>query len=151
MTATTVQPLRREILVDSDPALAFEVFVEQIGRWWPMDTHSVHGSGATVAFVDPGEGARIVESLAGADDAVWGTVNRWEPGRALGFTWHPGDDADAASQVTVSFEDVEGKTLVRLEHTGWEAFGERAAEARSNYDGGWAVVLGGYAARVAGA
>jgi hypothetical protein len=36
---------------------------------------------------------------------------------------------------------------VRLEHTGWESFGDRAAQARESYQQGWPVVLGAYAAQ----
>ena len=48
---STVPPIRREIIVDADPAAAFEVFTAALGRWWPMEEHSVHGKGATVAFL----------------------------------------------------------------------------------------------------
>ena len=66
----------------------------------------------------------------------------------LEFTWHPGQGDERASQVTVSFEDQDGKTLVRLEHSGWEAFGEQAQAARDEYGHGWPVVLDRYAAAV---
>lgn len=144
----TVPPLRREVLVDADRELAFAVFTQQIGGWWPLGEFSVHGAGATVAFDPAGVGGRIVESLAGADDATWGTVTRWEPVDAVAFTWHPGHGPDRASKVSVTFEDQDGKTLVRLEHTGWEVFGDQAEAARAEYDQGWPVVLDGYAARV---
>jgi uncharacterized protein YndB with AHSA1/START domain len=142
----TIPPLRREVLVDADRTLAFAVFTQRIGAWWPVDVHSVHGAGATVVFDAEEVGGRLVESKAGADDAVWGTVTRWEPVDAVAFTWHPGQGPERASQVSVTFEDSGGKTLVRLEHTGWEAFGERAQEAREEYDHGWPVVLDAYAA-----
>jgi uncharacterized protein YndB with AHSA1/START domain len=136
------------VLVDAPLDLAFEVFTERIGAWWPLADFSVYGDGASVAIVGPGVGARIVESKEGADDAIWGTFTRWEPPGAVAFTWHPGMGPDAASLVSVTFVETDGKTLVTLEHTGWESFGERAAEARENYQQGWAVVLGGYAARI---
>jgi uncharacterized protein YndB with AHSA1/START domain len=144
-----VPPLRREVIVDAGPALAFEVFTERIGAWWPLGGHSVYGDGADVRFADPGVGARIVESKQGEPDAVWGTVTRWVPGELVAFSWHPGMPAEAASTVAVTFEEVDGKTLVTLEHTGWESFGDRAAQARENYAGGWSVVLGAYVASVA--
>ena len=49
---STVPPLRREIIVDTDPATAFEVFTAQIGRWWPIAEKGVFGADATVAFDD---------------------------------------------------------------------------------------------------
>ena len=145
---TTVPPLRREIMVDADPDLAFAVFTERIGAWWPVGDFSVHGAGATVAFVDRGLGSTIVESSPGAADAVWGTVTRWDPPGSVAFTWHPGKGADEASQVSVAFEAADGKTLVRLEHTGWEIFADPVA-AREEYDHGWPAVLDDYAAVVA--
>jgi hypothetical protein len=36
-------------------------------------------------------------------------------------------------------------TVVELEHRGWEARGDRAAEVRAAYDGGWIGVLERYA------
>jgi uncharacterized protein YndB with AHSA1/START domain len=151
MTDTAVPSLRREILVDADPALAFAVFTEQIGRWWRLGEHSVYGAEASVGFDRLEVGGRIVESKAGAEDAVWGTVTTWEPGRSLAFTWHPGDTGERVSQVAVSFADEDGKTLVTLEHSGWEVFGELAAQARDDYGHGWPLVLGAYAERVAAA
>ena len=44
--------------------------------------------------------------------------------------------------MTVTFEETDGKTLVTLEHAGWEIFGDQAAQAREEYDHGWPVVLG---------
>jgi uncharacterized protein YndB with AHSA1/START domain len=140
-SGAAVPPLRREVLVDAGPDLAFSVFTERVGSWWPVEEHSVHGEGATVVFTDQGVGARIVESKQGAQDAVWGTVTRWEPPGLLAFTWHPGGSDAAASRVQVTFEETDGKTLVTLEHAGWEVFGDQAAQARESYDHGWPVVL----------
>ena len=49
----------------------------------------------------------------------------------------------------VTFTTVDDGTLVRLEHSGWEAFGDCAPEARASYEQGWPVVLRAYAARIA--
>ena len=96
----------------------------------------------------PGRRARGSWSRrTGADDSVWGTVTRWEPGEPDRVHLASGQGPEAASKVVVTFEETDGKTLVTLEHTGWESFGERAAEARENYASGWPVVLGRYAER----
>jgi uncharacterized protein YciI len=136
---STVPPIRREILVDAEPAVAFEVFTAGIGQWWPLEEHSVHGTGGAVAFED----GRLVERPADGEATVWGTVTRWEPPAAVAFTWHPGRPAERASHVAVTFGAEGSQTLVRLEHTGWEAFDDPAA-ARAEYDQGWPVVLGQY-------
>ncbi len=38
---STLPPIRREVLVDADPATAFDVFTVGIGRWWPLRELSV--------------------------------------------------------------------------------------------------------------
>jgi len=149
-----VPPIRREILVEADPAAAFEVFTGRIGRWWPLDELSVHGKYATVAFTESSAGSfaggQIIERSADGQTAVWGTVTRWEPPDLVAFSWHPGQPAERASQVLVTFAAAEaGQTLVRLEHAGWEAFADPAA-ARAEYDHGWPMVLGRYSAHVTG-
>jgi uncharacterized protein YndB with AHSA1/START domain len=146
-SGAAVPPVRREVLVAAPRDVAFDVFTSQIASWWPFRDHSVYGEGATVAFVDPGPGARIVESKDGEPDSVWGTVTRWEPHDLVAFTWHPGHSPEAPTHVVVTFEEVGNGTLVTLEHTGWENLGERAAMARSSYETGWAFVLGEYADR----
>ncbi|HEV2240595.1 MAG TPA: SRPBCC domain-containing protein [Streptosporangiaceae bacterium] len=135
---TTVPPIRREVLVDADPAAAFEVFTEGVGRWWPTEK-SVYGPGGTVAFTD----RQIVERSADGQRAVWGTVTRWEPPAALSFTWHPGREPDRASHVDITFTAAGAQTLVAVRHSGWEAFDDPAA-ARAEYEQGWPLVLGSY-------
>ncbi len=136
---STVPAIRREILVDANPATAFEIFTEGIGRWWPLEKLSLHGQDSTVAFTD----GQIVESSPDGERVVWGTVTRWDPPGAVAFTWHPGYCADRASHVEVTFAAAAAQTLVRLEHTGWEAFADPGA-AREEYDHGWPIVLDAY-------
>lgn len=139
-----VPPIRREILVDADPATAFAVFTERISQWWPLEDLSVYGPGGTVGFAD----GQIVERSASGDAAVWGTVYLWEPGAALAFSWHPGGPPDQATHVEVTFTQADAQTLVTLTHTGWERFAD-PAETRAEYEQGWPVVLGTYRDHVA--
>ena len=140
-----VPPIRRQVLVDAGQQTAFEVFTGRIGRWWPLAELSVYGAGATVAF----EGGQIVEHSADGAIALWGTVTRWDPPDAVAFSWHPGQPAERASHVEVTFAAAAEQTLVTLEHTGWETFADPAA-ARAEYDQGWPMVLGRYGEHAAG-
>lgn len=135
---SAIPPLRREVLVDAGPEAAFEVFTARIGAWWPVADHSIYGAGTAVSF----DGGRLLEQSAAGEEAMWGTVTRWEPPHALAFTWHPGTAPEQASHVTVTFAASGDQTLVTLEHSGWESFAEPAA-ARANYDHGWPQVLAG--------
>ena len=73
--ASTVPPIRREVLVDAGPAVAFEVFTSRIGLWWPVADKSVFGAGGTVAFA----GGQIIELSADGqrvDDQAFKAVSR---------------------------------------------------------------------------
>jgi uncharacterized protein YndB with AHSA1/START domain/uncharacterized protein YciI len=129
-------PIRREVLVAGDPDHAFRVFTERIGNWWPLAELSVHGEGSSVAFED----GSLVEHAADGQAAVWGEVRSWEPGSRLSFTWHPGKENTAASEVTVSFSREEEQTRVVLEHSGWESYADPVT-ARNEYGHGWPRVL----------
>jgi uncharacterized protein YndB with AHSA1/START domain len=137
---TNLLPIHREVFVDAEPAVAFDVFTDQIGQWWPLAEHGVYGGQSTVAF----EEARLIERSGDGETSVWGTVTEWAPGHAVRFTWHPGKEAEKASVVSVSFSRRGEGTLVVLEHSNWEFFADPAA-ARSEYDQGWPTVLGRFA------
>jgi uncharacterized protein YndB with AHSA1/START domain/uncharacterized protein YciI len=148
MTPTDViPPLRRRLVVATDPATAFQLWTEDIGRWWPLEKFSVFGAKATVAFTD----GVLVERSPDGDAAVWGTVLDWDPGSRLRMTWHPGRDPEPHTKIEVTFTAVavQGRptesTLVELVHSGWEVLDDPAA-ARSEYAGGWAGVIGRYGA-----
>jgi hypothetical protein len=116
------------------------VFIEQIGSWWPVAAHSVHGAGGAVDF----DGKEIVEVSADGHRVVWGAVTDWRPGEHVAFTWHPSTGPDRASHVTVSFTAAGAQTLVSLVHDGWEVFAD-PADARAEYDEGWPRVLASFA------
>lgn len=138
----SLPPLRRQVLVACDQATAYRLFLGEIGSWWPLATHGCFGAGGSLAVTH----GRIVETGPAGEIAVWGTILAEDAPRTVSFTWHPGHEADAATQVAVTFTPTGGPdaTLVTLEHSGWEAYDDPEA-ARGEYAGGWVSVLGSYA------
>ena len=143
-------PLVKTVVVPTAPERAFRLFTEELGRWWPLATHSVRGEEATDVRFEGAVGGQIIEYDAAGPVGSWGTVSDWDPPHAVGFSWHPGTDPKQAGHVTVRFTatgdsdtgaDGNGSTLVELTHTGWERRPD-GAQARANYDGGWDFVLG---------
>ncbi|MGF0115925.1 SRPBCC domain-containing protein [Promicromonospora sp. Marseille-Q5078] len=137
--------LRKSVVVRHDPGVAFEVFTDRLGEWWPLATHSVGGDRSGGVVLEPGVGGRLVETLADGSPAVWGVVTAWEPPRRVAFTWHPGTPEAEATRVEVTFRPVEGGTEVELVHAGW-ARRHDGARARTAYDAGWGIVLGRFVA-----
>lgn len=137
----TLPALTKSVAVSCTPAEAYQVFTAGIAAWWPMKSHSVFGDDALTCFFEPWAAGRIYERSANGGDALWGTVLLAEPGRRVAFTWHPGRLPATAQEVRVHFVSSEGGTRVELEHVGWEALGERAADVRKTYETGWDEVL----------
>ncbi len=140
-----LQPVRHSIEVALRPEDAFRIFVDQIDSWWPLAIHSIGGARTTGCHFEGRIGGRIYETHDDGSLHLWGSVTEWQPPRRIVFSWHPGRDASTAQEVELRFEDLGAGTRVELEHRGWEALGERAAEAREGYRSGWPGVLADYA------
>jgi uncharacterized protein YndB with AHSA1/START domain len=138
---TTRPPVLRAAIVSCPVEEAFTAFTDRIGAWWPLPTHGIYGDRAGgVAF----DGGRLVERSVEGEEVVWGEVVAWEPPHRLVVTWHPGREADEASEVEVRFSpDGDDGTRVELEHRGWERFGADAMRRRRGYvgPGAWGAVL----------
>ena len=149
MTATTdLGPVVKEVVVAAPVDRAWEVFTNGIGGWWPVEMFSV-GMERTRDVVFEGRvGGRIFERWDDGTEKQWGEVRDWDPPQRVRFSWHPTEERPAATEVEVTFSAAGDGTRVRLEHRGWEALGDAAAESRGNYDGGWVRVLERYVAGV---
>jgi uncharacterized protein YciI/uncharacterized protein YndB with AHSA1/START domain len=133
-------PIRRQIVVSGDPYLAYGLFLDDIGAWWPLGSHSVFGAGGSVSV----RKGRLVEVGPDGQEAVWGTLLETDPPRRFRLTWHPGRGPERATEIEVRFAGVgDGQTLVTLEHSGWERLAD-PVPAREDYGHGWPVVLDSY-------
>jgi uncharacterized protein YndB with AHSA1/START domain len=143
-TAAT-EAIRRSVTVDAPVEHAFTVFTERMGDWWPIKRYSVHEDEADEAGMEPRLGGAVFERWRGGTEN-WGEILSWEPPHRLAFSWHPGGDPAAATEVEIVFTEEGTRTRVELEHRRWERLGERAPEVRAGYAEGWQAVLAGYAA-----
>ena len=148
-----MDPVVKEIWVESAPEEAFHRFTEEVASWWPMGTHSVSMAECQDVRFDkepePSDGNGFIVVLREEDlegrEHVWGTVQIWDPPHRFVTSWHPGRGPEEAQEVEVAFEKKEGGTTVRLTHRGWEVLGDRSSEIRGRYDEGWLKVLKRYA------
>jgi uncharacterized protein YndB with AHSA1/START domain len=139
-----MEPIALTFTVDCPPAHAFELWAERTTLWWPPG-HSVSGAPELVAF-EPRPGGRVFEREPGGAEHDWGEVLAWEPPRRLRYTWHLRADRADATEVEIRFEPADEGTRVRIEHSGWERLGARAAERRERNERGWAGLLPHYVA-----
>ena len=145
----TILPVMKSFAVKLPISAAFRLFTSEIGRWWPLSTHSVFGEAATTCAVDEQVGGRIYEVDADGRQSEWGRILSWEPSSLFACSWYPGRDPDSAQELKVTFQSEADGTRVTLIHAGWERLGEQGSETRTGYDQGWDSVLRGYIALTA--
>jgi uncharacterized protein YndB with AHSA1/START domain len=140
----TILPVMKSFVVKLPISAAFRLFTSEIGRWWPLGTHSVFGEAATTCAVDEQVGGRIYEVDADGRQSEWGRILSWEPPSLFACSWYPGRNPDSAQELKVMFQSEAGGTRVTLIHAGWERLGEQGTASRANYEYGWDSVLEAY-------
>jgi uncharacterized protein YndB with AHSA1/START domain len=140
---STVEPVRKQIVIATSQEQAFRIFTNKIERWWPKE-HHIGKSPMKEATLEPKVGGRWYEIGEDGSECDWGKVLVWNPHSRLVLAWQISGqwqyDASLITEVEVTFT-AEGpkQTRVVLEHRNLERFGAAAAEIRKalDSDGGW--------------
>jgi len=115
---------RVSVTVAVPPPLAFEIFTEEIDRWWRRGIKFRHTRGGFLR-IEPEVGGRLFESIDGdGGPHVFevGRVRVWDPPRRLTFTWHNANfAAHEQTEVDIEFVPATAGTLVTVTHRGWSS------------------------------
>jgi len=80
MTAALIVSMR----VGATPLRAFDAFTEEIGEWWqPNPLFALTPRGDGHLRFEPGEGGRLVATLANGKEFEVGRITVWKPGERL--------------------------------------------------------------------
>ncbi len=142
-----IEVVRKVVTVDCAVEEAFRVFTADALSWWPVETHSIHETVREIVF-EPEVGGEVYEVSTDGEKGHWATVTTWEPPGRLVLAWNVRQAEQVPTEVEIRFVAEGEATRVELEHRGWEAVAEAAAEKRTSYDTGWDVVLGQYVDRL---
>jgi len=117
---------RVSVTVAVPPPLAFEIFTEEIDRWWRrgLKFRNTRGRGGFLR-IEPEVGGRLFESVDGdGGPHVFevGRVRVWDPPRRLTFTWRNANfAAHEQTEVDIEFVPATAGTLVTVTHRGWSS------------------------------
>jgi uncharacterized protein YndB with AHSA1/START domain len=143
------EPITRALTVPGPVEHAFRVFTEGMGRWWPLETHSIAvdqelGQKAVTLEMEPRRDGRIEEVLEDGSRRHWADVVLWDPPHRVVYAWKPNDLPTPPTEVEVRFTAEGDGTRVDLEHRSWEGLGDLSEQVRPLYasEGGWTLVLG---------
>ena len=139
---TTVEAVKKSLVVNCSLERAFEVFTHDIGSWWPLSRYSIGGDKIKEVVFEEQVGGRVFERHHDGTEGEWGQVVAWDPPHRFVMSWFPGHDTSEATELEIRFAPEGDGTRLELEHRGWETLGEKATESRAAYDGGWIGVLG---------
>jgi uncharacterized protein YndB with AHSA1/START domain len=139
-----IEAVRKTVTVDCVVEEAFRVFTTSATSWWPVATHSIHGTAVKEIVFEGQEGGEVYEISETGEKGHWATVVSWEPPSRLVLAWNILEREAVPTEVEVRFLPQGQSTRVELEHRGWEAVAADAAAKRKDYDTGWGHVLGVY-------
>lgn len=146
MTIVDLSPIVKSIEVRRSAADAFRIFTEEISAWWPVASHSrardAAGEKTVKVTVEPRVGGRLYETLNTGEERDWGEVLFYEPSRRIAFSFQMGRPKEKSGEVEVRFDPIDDASCrVTLTHAHWERLGDKAAEFRSRFVGGWEFVF----------
>ena len=153
-TPTGVDPnsVRKVVAVAAPQQVAWRVFTEQMGTWWPLATYRIGKANAVDAVIEPRAGGRWYERGDDGSTCDWGRVVTWEPHSRLVLTWDISADWQPDPTLNTEIEVrfiAEGtdRTRVELEHRRLDRFGARRDEMRRIFDteGDWGRLLESFA------
>jgi len=148
--ASVVDPnrVRKVMRVQAPQAVAWRVFTEQMGNWWPLQSYKIGKAPAVDAVLEPKVGGRWYERGEDGSTCEWGSVLSWEPHAKLVLSWDiTADwqyDPNLKTEIELRFiPDGPDATRVELEHRRLDRFGARRDEMRRIFDteGDWGRVL----------
>ncbi len=146
---TDPNSVRKALRVEAPQAVAWRVFTEQMGTWWPLENYKIRKAKAIDAIIEPRVSGRWYERGDDGSTCDWGSVLVWEPPARLVLSWDiTADwqyDRNLKTEIELRFipED-KGATRVELEHRCLDRYGGRRDEMHRILDtegGGWGELL----------
>jgi hypothetical protein len=155
VVALATPPVRRSTTVRADVARTFDVFVREIGAWWPVEPFSRGGERVRDVRVDRRLGGAVVEVWDDGTTQTWGELAMWDPPHGFTMSWLL---TPVPTEVELTFRPLgPGLTRVEVEHRGWERMtGEQLDAACAlpegylggSYHRGWGILLDAFAEHV---
>jgi uncharacterized protein YndB with AHSA1/START domain len=140
--------VRKVMSVKAPLEIAWRVFTEKMGTWWPLGHYKIGKTKAVDAVLEPRVGGRWYERGEDGSTCDWGRVLAWEPHSRLVLTWDISADWQYDPKLNTEIEvrfipDGKDVTRVELEHRHLDRYGVRRDEMRRIFDteGDWGKLL----------
>jgi uncharacterized protein YndB with AHSA1/START domain len=152
MTSPEIQPVRKNVVVNTGIERAFELFIDKFDSIKPRE-HNLLAVPIAETIFEPRVGGHIYDVGTDGSQCKWARVLSYEPPSRVVFSWDIGPtwqlepDPSKTSEVEVRFvaESVD-RTRVELEHRHLERHGAawRAVAEGVEGEAGWPLYLNRY-------
>ena len=143
-----LDPIIKSIEVPCSQEEAFEVFLNKMDSWWPLDrftTSAMAGAPAKSIRVEAKQGGNIVEIGSDGAETLWGTIKSYDPHGFLSMEFHvpqPDENVESRSLLELQFTALgDDRTRVKLTQSSWEALGEMAEQMHGGYSEAWIMIF----------
>jgi uncharacterized protein YndB with AHSA1/START domain len=140
--------VRKTVSVDAPQDVAWRVFTQKMGTWWPLANYKIGKAKAVDAVIEPQVGGRWYERGDDGSTCDWGRVLLWEPPSRLVLSWDINAEWQPEPTLNTEIEvrfipDGENVTRVELQHRHLDRYGARRDEMRRIFDveGDWGRLL----------
>jgi len=146
-SGTDPNSIRKMVIVEAPTEIAWRVFTEKLGTWWPLAHYKIGKANAVDALIEPGVGGRWYERGDDGSTCDWGTVLAWDPPSRLVLSWDITADWEYDQQLKTEVEirfvpEGANRTRVELEHRRLDRYGARRDEMRRIFENeGWSRLL----------
>ena len=144
--------VRKIVSVHAPQAVAWRVFTEKMGAWWPLAYYKIGKANAVDAVIEPRVGGRWYERGEDGSTCDWGRVLLWEPPSRLVLSWDITADwqYDPALQTEIEVRFIpqgDAQTRIEFEHRRLDRYGDRRDEMHTIFDktGDWGQLLAAFA------
>ncbi|HEX5695171.1 MAG TPA: SRPBCC domain-containing protein [Acidimicrobiia bacterium] len=139
-----MEPIVVEFDVMTSPQHAFDVWTSKPSMWWPRSHTLTQDPDLTVVF-EGFAGGRIYERGSDGSEHEWGEILLWEPPLRVDYLWHLFFERSEATEISVTFTEIDSGSRVRLVQTGFEKLGDEVGtERRRRTSHAWLEVTGFY-------
>jgi uncharacterized protein YndB with AHSA1/START domain len=155
MTSDDPNSVSKVVSVQAPPEVAWRVFTQRMGTWWPLAHYKIGKANAVDAVIEPQVGGRWYERGDDGSTCDWGRVLVWEPNTRLVLTWDiTADwqfDPELGTELEIRFVPDGKGTRVELQHRKLDRYGERREQMRRIFEteGDWGRLLASFAAAAA--
>ena len=134
--------INKSVHVRRSPEDAFRLFVDEMGKWWPLHTgnYTYDAARAQDVILEPHVGGRFYERYKDGEEFTIGQVLEFDRPNLVLFTWAAG--FDPPTEVEVRFTPEANGTRVDLKHYAAES----VPLVGHGFENGWDEVLGYFVA-----